>query len=122
MISDIIHRFLLGVLLTEWLFVRILDWRCHRKSFIEKTSGAKESILHLAPSLEAATAILAAMFFEINALVLTIVVVGFIAHEITTNIDVHIAFPERPFTTLEQRVHDYLTAIPFGAMLLLAAT
>lgn len=122
MAITLIHQFLLVILLPTWLLVGLTDWWCHRKSSIETTSGARESILHLALSLEAAVAILSAMVLEINALVLVIVGVSFIAHEITTNVDIHIALPQRLFTTTEQRVHDFLTAIPFAGVLLLFAT
>src|SRR4051812_26334009 len=107
--ATLIHAAILFILLPAWLLVGLTDWYCHRLSRIEQTSGAKESILHLALSLEAATAILSAMFFEINALILTITVSMFVIHEITTNIDLHIAEPVRPFTTTEMRAHDYLT-------------
>jgi hypothetical protein len=120
--EDAIHGAILLVLLPSWLVVGLIDWYCHRKSKIELTTGVRESIIHLALSLEAATAILSAMLFEINAMVLTIIVTAFIAHEITTNIDVHIAFPARTFTTTEQRIHDFLTAIPFAAVCLILAT
>jgi hypothetical protein len=120
--DSLIHGFILLVLLPAWLVVGLVDWNCHRKARVELTAGPKESALHLVLSGEAAIAVLSGVLLEINALVLTVIVVAFVAHEITTNIDVHIAFPARAFTTTEQRAHDFLTAIPFAAVCLVLST
>ena len=53
-----------------WLAAGFADYLCHRAAHIERTSGAKESLLHLLQFGEMAVAVLAAMFLEINALVL----------------------------------------------------
>jgi hypothetical protein len=122
MATDLIHGFILLVLLPVWLGVGLVDWNCHRKAGVEASPGPKESLLHLALSGEAAVAVLAGILFDINALVLAVMIGAFVLHEITTNIDVHIAYPARAITTTEMRAHDYLTAIPFAALCLVLAT
>jgi hypothetical protein len=53
---------------------------------------------------------------EINSLILLVMVVAYAAHEITTNADVGYAAPRRYISAAEQRVHDYLTAIPLTVL------
>jgi hypothetical protein len=108
---------LLGLLLPLWLMFGVADWWRHRVTFIEATSGWRESGLHLLLIGETGLAVLAAMWFEINALILAICILAFLAHEITTNLDVGFASHRRMITAGEQRVHDYLTAIPFAVLI-----
>lgn len=118
----LLYDFILLILLPAWLLVGLGDWYCHRKSHIEHTAGARESVLHLMLSFEAAVGVLSGLFFEINALILCVIIVAFIVHEITTSIDFRVADPERRLTPTEMRVHDYLTAIPFAAVCLVLMT
>lgn len=120
--TTITYGFILLVLLPAWLLVGLGDWYCHRTSRIEVTAGTRESAMHLALSLEAAVGVLSALFFEINALILCVMIVAFVAHEITTTVDFHVADPRRNITPAEMRIHDYLTAIPFAALCLILMT
>ncbi len=110
---------LLGLLLPIWLVFGIADWWRHRVTFIEATSGWRESGLHLLLVAETGVAVLAAMWFEINALILALCILAFLAHEMTTNLDVGFASHRRMITAGEQRVHDYLTAIPFAVLIVI---
>lgn len=116
------HALILTVLLPAWLALGIADWACHRKAHIESTAGPWESLLHLVLSGQAAVAVLAALFLEINSTVLMLIVVVYIIHEVTTAVDIRYAARTRVITPTEQRVHDYLTAIPFAMVTLLLAT
>lgn len=120
--ADLIHQFVLVVLLPCWLAVGLADWFCHRESHIATTTGPRESLIHLLLSAQAGVAVLAGLFFEINALVLAIMFIAFLLHEAATAWDVHIAHGRREISVTEQRVHDYLTAIPFAALCLVGAT
>jgi hypothetical protein len=120
--TTLVHTFILIVLLPAWLIVGLIDWWCHRVSRIEDTAGPRESILHLVLSGEAAAAILPALLLEINAAIIALMIVMLVVHEITSNIDLHIATPVRAFTTAELHVHNFLTAIPFAGVLLVMAT
>lgn len=120
--DELVHVFLLLVLLPAWLAVGLGDWWCHRKAHIEYNAGAKESVVHLLLSAQAAVAVLAGLLFDINTLILAIMIAMFVLHEATTNLDLRFAYPARPFTKTELRIHDFLTAIPFAALCLVIAT
>jgi hypothetical protein len=107
---------ILGVLLPAWIMFGLADWYFHRRSDIDHTSGWQESILHLFLTGQAGFAVLLAMFFEVTTLVAVILVIAYIAHELTTGADVTWAAPRRNVIAHEQRVHDYLTAIPFATL------
>jgi hypothetical protein len=113
---------LLGLLLPLWLIFGVADWWRHRVTFIESTSGWRESSLHLLLIGETGLAVLAAMWLEINALILGICILAFLAHELTTNLDVGFASHRRMITAGEQRVHDYLTAIPLTVLTIICVT
>jgi hypothetical protein len=120
--TTLINLFLLTVLMPAWLLVGFADWWCHRKAHIEENVGVKESLIHLLLSAQAAVAIMPALLLEINAALILNMIVMFIAHELTTNLDVRVATPKRPLTPTEVRVHNFLTGIPFAGLLLVMAT
>ena len=113
---------ILGVLLPLWILFGLADWHQHRKTSIQATSGWRESILHLLLTGEAAVAVLAALYLEINSLVLALAIAAFVAHEITTGLDVGYATDRRHVSATEQRIHDYLTALPLSILLLVCAS
>jgi hypothetical protein len=57
-------------LLPLWLAAGFADWLCHRATHIEATTGAKESLIHLLMFAEVSVPLLAAIFLEVNALVI----------------------------------------------------
>src|SRR4051812_21464890 len=92
---------ILARLLPVWVVFGFADWAYHRKSSIETTSGWRESGLHLMLVAEAAFAVLPALFFQINALVLAMAIFAYVAHEITTTLDVGYAAPKRRISAPE---------------------
>src|SRR3954471_21593488 len=78
--STAAETILLYFILPLWLLAGFADYLCHRASRIELTSGYKESLLHILMLAEIAVPLLAAIFFEINALVIAIMIVGFVLH------------------------------------------
>jgi hypothetical protein len=104
-----------------WLAAGFSDYLCHRAAHIETTSGAKESLLHLLQFAEMAVAVLAAMFLEINALVLFIMLVCFLLHEATALWDVSYAVATREVTPIEQHIHSFLEMMPLMGLVLIAA-
>lgn len=114
-VAEITRLYLLYVVLPLWVLVALADYGCHRVSEIENTSGLKETLIHFLLLAEAGGAVLAGLFFEINALVLAVMLVALLAHEVTAYWDVSYAHSRREITPLEQRVHDYLGVIPFMA-------
>src|SRR5258708_24006605 len=74
---------LMYFVLPLWLAAGFADYLCHRASHIERTSGPKESLLHLLQVAEMAIPTLAAIFLEINALIIFVMLVVLILHDAT---------------------------------------
>lgn len=111
---------LLYVLLPAWILAGAADWACHYRARIERTTGWRESLIHLALLAEAGIAVLAGLLFEVTGGVLFLMIICFVAHEITGYLDVRYASAVRGVSPLEQKVHDYMIAVPFAALVLVA--
>jgi hypothetical protein len=109
---------LLYFILPLWLVAGLADYLCHRAARIELTSGYKESLLHLLMLAEIGIPLLAAIFFEINALVIAAMIVGFVLHQLTALWDTSFASQRRRITAIEQHVHSFLELLPLTAMLI----
>jgi hypothetical protein len=109
---------LMYFVLPVWLAAGFADYLCHRASAIESTSGWKESLLHLLQLGEMAVPTLAAIFLEINALIILVMVVCLIAHEATAIWDVHYAYSRREVRPTEQHVHSFLEMLPLMGLLI----
>jgi hypothetical protein len=103
-------------ILPLWLAAGFADWLCHRASHIETTSGAKESLLHLLMFAEIGFPLLAAMFLDINGLIIAFMILMFFVHEATALWDVSYATTARTVTPIEQHVHSFLEIIPLMAI------
>jgi hypothetical protein len=115
--ADIAQNVLMYFVLPLWLAAGFADYLCHRAADIEHTSGAKESLLHLAQFAEMAVPILAAMFLQINALVILVMIVAFLLHEATALWDVRYATRTRDVNFIEQHVHSFLEMLPLMGMM-----
>ena len=113
-----IGQLLLYFVLPLWVLTGAADWLCHRRARIESTAGPFESMLHLLLLAEAGIPLLAGLLLEITGAVLALMIVCFVVHELTGYWDIRYATQHRGITPIEQRVHDYLAAIPFAALLL----
>jgi hypothetical protein len=117
---------LLYFILPLWLAAGFADYLCHRASSIELTTGYKESLIHLLMFFhllmflfsEVAVPLLAAIFFEINALVIALMIAGFIAHQLTALWDVSLATDKRYVSPIEQQIHSLLEVLPLAGMLI----
>jgi hypothetical protein len=109
---------LIYFILPLWLAAGFADYLCHRASRIETTAGYKESLIHLLMFGEIAVPLLAAIFLEINALVILLMIVGFIAHQLTALWDVSFANDRRYVSPIEQQVHSFLELLPLTGMLI----
>lgn len=117
--QDPIVLILMYFLLPIWLAAGFADWLCHRASRIEITTGAKESIIHLLMFLEVGVPLVAAIFLEVNALVIAVMCLAFLLHEATAIWDVSYAVTGRNVSPLEQHVHSFLEMIPLMGLLLI---
>lgn len=112
---------LMYFLMPLWLMVGVADWLCHKATHIERTSGARESVLHLLMFAEIGLPLLAAIFLDVNALIIGFMIIMFLLHEATALWDVDYAVARRRVTPLEQHVHSFLEMIPLMALLLIIA-
>jgi len=110
--ADIIRNVLMYFILPLWLCAGFADWLCHRASHIATTSGPKESLIHLLMLAEMGFAVMLAMTFEVNALIILLMMICWAVHEATAVWDVFFAVEHRVVTPIEQWVHSYLGVLP----------
>lgn len=115
-VSTATRRYLLYVVLPLWLGAGFADYLFHRRTHIERTSGAHESVIHLMMMTETGIPLLMGLFLEVNALVLLLMGALFLAHEATAYWDVNYAETRRTVTPNEQHGHSFLEVIPFMAL------
>lgn len=104
-----------------WFLAGVSDWLCHRATHIATTSGAKESLIHLLMFAEVGPPLLAAIFLDVNALVIAFMIAMFACHEATALWDVSYAASRRQVSPLEQHVHSFLELVPLMGLLLIVA-
>jgi hypothetical protein len=121
MADDVLRSMLLYFILPLWLAAGFADYLCHRASNIATTSGPKESLLHLLQFGEMAIPVLAALFLEINALIIGAMIVCLVLHEATAMWDVSYAAQMREVKPIEQHVHSVLEMLPLMGLLMIIA-
>lgn len=117
MMRDPATLLLMFLLVPLWLLAGIGDWASHRRTGIERTAGPKESALHLLMLAQVGLPMLLALFFEINALVIAIMLVMIPIHEATAWWDVKYASGKREIPPFEQHMHSLLEVLPLTAVL-----
>lgn len=120
-LDDPMVLILMYFVLPVWLIAGFADWLCHRATHIESTTGAKESLIHLLMFAEVGIPLLAAMFLEVNALVIAVMIVTFFVHEATAMWDVRYATTARTVSPIEQHVHSFLEMIPLMGVVIVVA-
>ena len=116
--ADVTRNVLMYFVLPLWLAAGFADWLCHRASQIATTAGPKELLIHLLMLVEMAIPVTAAMAFEVNALIFAIMILCWMAHEVTAVWDVTYAVDKREVTPIEQHVHSYLGVLPLMSLTL----
>jgi hypothetical protein len=119
-LRSLIGGYMLYVLLPLWFAAGVADYWCHRRTFIEKTSGARECALHVLQAAQIGIALVAGLLCEINALVLLVMLLCVIAHTLTALWDAWYTAPRRFISPFEQHVHSHLEYIPLVALSLVA--
>ncbi|MEM5499287.1 diguanylate cyclase [Paraglaciecola mesophila] len=119
--SDPTLLILMYFVIPVWLLAGVVDWFCHRRSNIAKTSGAKESFIHLLMFAEVGIPLILVLLFEVNGLIIAISILLFILHELTALWDVSYAVSKRRVGPVEQHVHSFLEMIPLLALVLIIA-
>ncbi|BCG86528.1 hypothetical protein MesoLj113c_26380 [Mesorhizobium sp. 113-3-9] len=121
MLSDPTVLILMYFILPLWLIAGFADWLCHRASHIETTTGPKESLIYLLMFVEVRIPLLAGMFLDINALIISAMLVAFIVHKATAMWDASYATTARTVTPLEQHVHSFLEMIPLMGIVIVVS-
>jgi hypothetical protein len=116
--AEVTRVLLMYFILPLWLAAGFADYLCHRAAHIETTSGVKESLLHVAQFVEVAVPILAALFLEINALIIALMIVCFLLHQATAMWDLSYAYGSREVRPIEQHVHSFLEMLPLMGLLM----
>jgi hypothetical protein len=119
-LPDAAEWILMAAVIPLWIAAGLVDWWCHRRTDIEHTSGWPENIFHWILLGEAGVALLAVALLEIDAAVLLLVFASFLAHEVTTFIELRYVVPLRAVRPLEQMVHSYMEILPLLVLALLA--
>jgi hypothetical protein len=117
--ATIVQSLLMVVLLPVWLLAGFGDWLCHRVQRIEETTGLKESLMHLMLIAEIGLGVCAALFFEVDAAVLVLLVACCVAHELTTWWDLSYAMTLRRIPVVEQWVHSLQMVLPWTGLIAL---
>ena len=107
-------------MLPLWLLAGLADYIVHARSDIPRTSGVRESALHLLQTAEIGVPMLALLFLEATPPVLALALAGVVAHTVTAYRDVRFASPRRRITVFEQFAHAFLIASPFAALAVVA--
>lgn len=111
--ADLLQQALLYVLVPLWFLAGFADYCCHRVLHIERSAGIKEAVLHLALLAELGVGILLALLFEIDALVIALLIGVCVVHEITAWWDLAYATSRRSIPVLEQWVHGLQESLPW---------
>lgn len=109
---------LVYVVLPLWVLSGFFDYLCHRASDIAEANGARESLIHWLMLAEVGVPLTLAVFFQINALLLALMLICLVAHEITGYLDLKLAMATRRVTIFEHQVHSLLEVLPLTAVLL----
>lgn len=116
--ADAARAVLMYFILPLWLLAAFADWLCHRAADIEHTAGPKETLIHIALFTEMAIPVTLVMNFEVNALIIAIMIACWALHEATAVYDVIYAVDHREVTPIEQWVHSYLGVLPLMSLVL----
>lgn len=114
--QDLLWKVLAYGALPAWLLAGAADWLCHRRTAIERTSGASESRMHLLLHAQIALPVLLGLWLEINAGLLVFMALCVIAHMITSLLDTRLAQPLRYISPVEQQVHSWQEMLPLFAL------
>src|SRR4051812_21500107 len=107
---------LLAITLPLWLLAGFGDWWCHRRTLIHRTSGPRESVLHLVLYLVIAVPLALGLFLRINAPLLVFMVACVCAHSAIALWDSSYSQPRRYISPVEQMIHSHLEMLPVFAL------
>jgi hypothetical protein len=108
-------------LIPLWIAAGLADWACHRSTRIAHTSGLPENLLHWLLLAQGGLVLLAIALCHVNAAVLLVAFAGFLAHEVTTYLELRYTVEKRQVRPVEQMVHSFMELLPLAILALVAA-
>jgi hypothetical protein len=112
---------LMYVMVPLWIAAGTADWLCHRRTRIEHTSGLRENALHWLLLAEGGLVLLAIALLQLTAAVLLLAFAGFLAHELTTYLELRYTVARRNVQPVEQMIHSFMELLPLAILALVAA-
>jgi len=112
----LVRYYLLYFIIPLWILAGLIDYFLHKRTRIENTSGTKESILHMLQLAEAGVPVVLGLLFDINALIIAVMLGALLVHEVTALWDVAYAHTRRYIGPLEQHVHSFMEVLPIMAV------
>lgn len=103
-----------------WIAAGLADWACHRGTAIARTSGLRENLLHWLLMAQGGLVLLAVALLEVDAAVLLLAFAGFLAHEVTSYLELRYTVAKREIRPVEQMVHSFQELLPLAILALLA--
>lgn len=119
--ADAAQALLMYVLVPLWIAAGLADWACHRRTAIERTSGLRENAFHWVLLAQGGLVLGAIALLEVTSAVLLIAFAGFLAHEVTTYVELRYTVPRREVQPLEHMVHSFMELLPLALLVLAAA-
>jgi hypothetical protein len=119
--ADAAQALLMYVLVPLWIAAGLADWFCHRRTAIARTSGLRENAFHWVLLAQGGLVLAAIALLEINAGVLLLAFAGFLAHELTTYVELRYTVARRQVRPVEQMVHSFMELLPLAILCLAAA-
>jgi len=117
--ADAARLVLMYVLFPLWVAAGLADWACHRRTRIQDSSGLAENTFHWVLMGEVGVAMLAVALLEVDAAILLLVFAAWLAHELTTWIELRYTVPRRFVGPTEQMIHSFMEILPLAALFLL---
>jgi hypothetical protein len=118
MTNELLLKLILYGLLPLWGITGFIDWICHKRTGIERTSGLKESLMHSLMGVQLGIPIVLCLLYSVNVLILLLCIAAWLAHEIVAHADVRYAGPRRHISIWEVHVHNYMATIPLYLLML----
>ena len=112
----LVRQYLLYFVLPMWLLAGLIDYFLHKRTHIEDNAGTKESLLHMLQLGEAGIPVVLGLIFDINALIILMMLIALVLHEITALWDVTYAHTRRYIGPFEQHVHSFMEILPIMAV------
>lgn len=103
-----------------WLACGVADYLCHARTDLARTSGVRESAMHLLQTAEIGVPMLGYLLLAHTPLLMALLVASVVLHTLTAYIDVRYTTPRRHIPVFEHFMHGFLTVLPMVALAIVA--